>query len=89
MFSILVLLVFGTFLFRTLEGWSTLDSFYFTGVTMLTIGYGDVSPHTPAGKIAVVFFGFMSIGIALYSVNLLARLAFRHSLEDEKWIRKK
>ena len=89
LFSILVLLTFGTFMFQLLEGWSTLDAFYFTGVTMLTIGFGDVAPHTPAGKIATVVFGFVAIGIALYSANLLARLTFRHQIEDIRWLMKK
>ncbi len=89
LFSIVVLLALGTFVFQFLEGWTTLDAFYFTGVTMLTIGYGDIHPQTPAGKIAVVLFGFIAIGIVLYSVNLIARLTFRHKLEDVQWLLKK
>jgi voltage-gated potassium channel len=87
--SLLVLLIAGTIIFKHLEGWTTLDAFYFTGVTMLTIGYGDIHPKTPIGKIAVVAFGFVAIGIALYSVNLIARLAFRQKLESVRWLRKK
>jgi voltage-gated potassium channel len=87
--SLCALLTAGTFLFKHIEGWSTLDAFYFTGITMLTIGYGDVIPHTPAGKIAVVIFGFISIGISLYAVNLLARLAFKQKLESMEWLAKK
>ncbi len=88
-FSLLVLLVFGTFLFHILEGWRLMDSFYFTGVTMLTIGYGDITPHTDAGKIATVCFGFISVGIVLYTLNLIARLAFRQKLENMSWMAKK
>ncbi len=89
LFSLAVLLTFGTFLFQVLEGWSTLDAFYFTGVTMLTIGYGDIAPHTPVGKVATVVFAFVAIGIALYSVNLIARMTFRHQVEDVRWLMKK
>jgi len=87
--SLFVMLGIGTILFKTIEGWSTLDSFYFTGITMLTIGYGDIYPKTPTGKIAVVIFGMIAIGIALYSVNLIARLAFRQNLESTEWLLKK
>ena len=87
--SLFVLLAVGTIMFKHLEGWTTLDAFYFTGVTMLTIGYGDIHPKTPMGKIAVIAFGFVAIGIALYSVNLIARLAFRQKLESVRWLRKK
>lgn len=87
--SLLVLLSIGTFTFKHIEGWTTLNAFYFSSMTMLTVGYGDVAPHTPAGKIAAVIFAFMSVGIALYAVNLIARLAFRQKLESVKWMRKK
>lgn len=86
LFSMLVLIVFGTFLFQLIEGWSALNAFYFTAMTMLTIGYGDIAPATPTGKIASVFFGFIAVGIGLYSVNLIARMAFRQNLENMQWM---
>ena len=89
LFSLLVLLVFGTFLFQVIEGLSAIDAFYFTGMTMLTVGYGDVTPKTDVGKIVAVLFAFVSVGIALYSVNIIARLAFKHQLEDVRWLKKK
>jgi hypothetical protein len=88
-FSLLALLTLGTFLFQAIEGWHFIDAFYFTAMTMLTVGYGDIAPHSFAGKIASVAFAFVAVGIALYSVNIIARLAFKHSIEDARWLRKK
>ncbi len=87
--SIFVLLVIGTIAFKHIEGWSTVNALYFTGMTMLTVGYGDITPHTTAGKIAALIFAFVSVGIALYAVNLIARIAFRQKLESTKWLLKK
>jgi len=87
--SIVALLIVGTVVFKVLEGWHTIDAFYFTAMTMLTVGYGDITPQSFTGKIAAVCFAFLSVGIALYTVNLIARLAFRQRLEDIDWMTKR
>jgi voltage-gated potassium channel len=89
LFSLVVLLIFGTFMFQILEGWHFIDAFYFTGMTMLTVGYGDVTPKTDVGRIVAVIFAFISIGVALYALNILARHAFRQGVEETRWLRKK
>jgi voltage-gated potassium channel len=89
LFSLIVLLIFGTFMFQILEGWHFIDSFYFTGMTMLTVGYGDVTPKTDVGRVVAVIFAFISIGIALYALNIIARHAFRQGIEESRWLRKK
>lgn len=81
--ALTLLLVLGTVLFHLIENWSLLDAFYFTGMTMLTVGYGDIAPHTPAGKVTAVIFAFASVGVALYSINVLARATLRQRVE--KW----
>ena len=46
------------------EGFSLLDSFYFIIVTIATVGYGDIHPVTPAGKILVV--GIILAGVGCF-----------------------
>jgi voltage-gated potassium channel len=38
-----------------------IDAFYFSIVTMTTIGYGDFSPKTPAGKLLIIFVMFTGV----------------------------
>ena len=66
------LLLVGTLVFNRVEGWSYLDSFYFSAITLATVGYGDFSPHTDAGKLLTVFYIFCGIGLL---VALLTRFA--------------
>lgn len=66
------LLLVGTWVFHQVEGWAYLDSFYFSSITLLTVGYGDFTPETAAGKLLTVFYGFSGIGLL---VALLARFA--------------
>lgn len=62
---IFILMVFGTVAYHTLEGWSYVDSLYFTAMTVTTVGYGDLVPTTPESKLFTVFFAFAGISIAL------------------------
>jgi len=63
-----ILLVFsylfaGTIFFHLAEGWSFVDAFYFSGVTLTTVGYGDFVPKHDLSKIVTVFFAFSGISI--------------------------
>jgi hypothetical protein len=44
-----------------LEGWGVGDSLYFTFVTGLTIGYGDLVPHRAVSKLLAVVIGLAGI----------------------------
>jgi hypothetical protein len=55
-------LLIGTFGFMFLEQLSLLDAIYFTIVTMGTVGYGDIAPHTPAGKLLDIFLVVAGVG---------------------------
>src|SRR3989344_5346743 len=68
-----LLLVSGTLFYHNVEGWRYLDSVYFSVVTVTTLGYGDLSPQTDAGKIFTMIFAFSGIGIAFYFFSLVGR----------------
>lgn len=51
-------------LFMLLEKLSLLDAVYFTVVTLMTIGYGDIRPLTPAGKLVVVLLMPLALVLA-------------------------
>jgi len=52
----------GTLGFAWTEGFSFADSFYFSVVTITTVGFGDLHPVTPAGKVLAVFLIFTGVG---------------------------
>ena len=55
------LLVTGTIIYSAIEGWSLVDSFYFSGITITTIGYGDLVPTHDISKVITVIYGILGI----------------------------
>lgn len=55
-------MVLGTFGFMRLEGLSLADASYFSIVTIATVGYGDIVPHTPAGKALAILLIVVGVG---------------------------
>lgn len=69
-------LAVGTVVYRILEDWSWIDSFYFSAVATTTVGFGDLAPGTDAAKLFTVFYIFT--GIAVISLFINQRLK-RHA----------
>jgi len=63
----------GTLGYMLIEGWDWFDAFYMTVITITTIGYKEVHPLSPAGRIFTVVFVFFGVGTALYALNVLAQ----------------
>lgn len=62
----------GTMFYHWWEGWNWLDSFYFSFITLTTVGYGDFSPQTAAGKLFTVVYLTVGLGIIAGFVTTLA-----------------
>lgn len=77
--ALVTLIVGSTIFFHLNEGWSWLDSYYFTIVTVATVGYGDLHPTTDVGKIAVTIVIMLGIGLfSTFASMLLKRRALKN-----------
>jgi hypothetical protein len=72
----------GTIFYREAEGWSVLDSFYFSAITLATVGYGDLAPPTPGGKLFTVFYVFAGVGIIIALVQAVAQASVEQREES-------
>jgi len=88
--STVLIIAIGTVAYRLFEGWSWLDAVYATVVTITTVGYGDLTPSTPAGRIFAIFFTMGAIGIAGYAISTIATYVIeRQSTVIDKRMRRR
>lgn len=83
LFFVLVILLIGTFFYHKIEGWRWLDSFYFSSMSLTTVGYGDFAPKTDIGKIFTIFYIFSGVGVILGFITLVANKAHEKSVAED------
>lgn len=67
-----VVIAVGTIFYRFIEGLSWVDALYFTMITLTTVGYGDISPQTTAGKLFTIVYIIVGLGIIATFIGLVA-----------------
>jgi hypothetical protein len=82
------LLLSGTLFYWVVEDWGPVDAFYFSVVTLTTVGYGDLAPTNEWSKLFTVFYIFVGIGVIASLITTLAarsasRASVRHSGEAD------
>jgi len=86
-FCVLIILV-GQIVGR-IEGWSGFDAAYWSFITALTVGYGDIRPSKRSAKtlsVAIAFTGIMFTGIVVALTLHAASKAFESYVDVEKVI---
>jgi TRAP-type C4-dicarboxylate transport system permease small subunit len=89
LFFVLVILMIGTFFYHRVEGWRWLDSFYFSSISLTTVGYGDLTPKTDIGKIFTVFYIFSGVGVILSFITSVANKAHERTIAEELLLKKR
>ena len=70
--ALLAILVIGSVAYALIEGWSPLDAFYATVITVTTVGYGDLSPQSPEGRVFAIIFTLIAISTGGYAISTFA-----------------
>ena len=85
-FSLLSVIALGTVFFHVVEGWGWIDSYFFTVVTVSTVGYGSLVPATVLGKIAATVLIFFGLGIFAVAIHEFAVYNMRKREEEAQWL---
>ena len=63
----LLLITIGTLGFAVFEGWTLLDSFYMTIITLSTVGFREINPLSPIGQIWTIILIIFGISLLAYT----------------------
>ena len=77
----IIILFVGTIFYHSVENWNWVDSFYFSGITLTTVGYGDLTPTQPISKIFTIFYIIGGLGVFL---DLISKIFKRRIKKIEK-----
>lgn len=64
------------------EGWTVLDAFYMTVITITTVGFSEIHPLSSTGRIFVMVLAIGGLGTLLYTLARIAQLLFEGELVD-------
>eukprot|EP00756_Hemistasia_phaeocysticola_P020287 Hpha_TRINITY_DN15711_c1_g14::TRINITY_DN15711_c1_g14_i1::g.39150::m.39150 len=67
------LLLLGAVFYTQVEDWSWLDAFYFSVVTVTTVGYGDLSPSKAGSKVFTIFFIISGLAAVAFATMMLGQ----------------
>jgi len=81
LFLVVLLLLAGTVFYHRAEGWSLLDSAFFSLITLTTVGYGDMVPTTPFSKIFTMVFLIAGISVLLGFLNKVGGMVVKRHHE--------
>ncbi len=79
--TLLAIVIGGTIFFRIVEDWSWLDAYFFTVITLSTVGYGSLVPATAIGKIGTTVLIFVGLGVFAAAIQQLSHMTIHRRSE--------
>jgi voltage-gated potassium channel len=88
-FLVVFTLLSGTLFYRAVEGWSTVDAFYFSVTTLTTVGLGDLAPTTTFGKLFTSVYIFAGLGLIAGFINTVTQETLSSRRRGARWRRRR
>lgn len=80
----LSLIGLAAFLFWLIEGWPLIDAAFFAVVTISTVGYGNLTPETVAGKIICMVYIMLGLGVFVAAASAVAEALIKRGTMDRE-----
>lgn len=82
-FGLLLIIFIGSVLLSILDGIPLDDSIYFSFITALTVGYGDIVPTTILGRALSIFIGVIGMIFFGVIIGISTRIIIRQMHPEE------
>ncbi|MEW6213618.1 MAG: NAD-binding protein [Nitrospirota bacterium] len=68
--------------YMLIEGWGFLDAFYMTVITIASVGYMEVNPLSPQGRIFTIFLIIFGMGVLLFGISTFTAFLVEGELSE-------
>ena len=72
----------GTAGYTLLEGWSLVESFYMTMITVTTVGFNEVREMSTTGRMFTVALMILGVGTLFYGIAIIAEVRFEERIRQ-------
>ncbi len=70
----ILITLFGTLGYIWIDNFSLMDAIYQTGITFTTVGFGEIAPISPLGRLFTIFLIIAGFAIFSYAVGILVEV---------------
>jgi hypothetical protein len=71
--ALIGMIALGTVVYKFLEGWTWIQSFYFSVATLSTVGYGDLHPTSDASRLFTALYIISGVAITLAALGIIGK----------------
>lgn len=82
LFLLALVIEAGIFGYMSIEGWNIPDSLYMTVITIASVGYMEVNPLSPHGRIFTIFLIIFGMGVLLFGISTFTAFLVEGELSE-------
>ncbi|MBE0585388.1 MAG: potassium channel protein [Desulfofustis sp.] len=79
---LIIIIAFGTFGYASIEHMAPFDAFYMTLITISTVGFGEITPLSQAGRAITVVIIIAGISLLTYTLGQIAKIFIEGELRE-------
>ncbi len=80
--SLIGITIVGTIGYTLIEGWSLVESFYMTMITVTTVGFNEVRELSTTGRMFTVAIMLLGVGLVFYGIAIIAEVRFEERVRQ-------